>query len=1683
MVRMQFKLGLFALFAALGTLNAAPANRLTAASMKGDALVCRYSFVDPVVLHAADGDRAQLADAEIVAAPGAPLLPHFTARILIPAGRGVQKVIVEPLDTRQLDGVLRIPPAAVPVPLSRPDLVQPPRPDPAIYGSDSLIPAAVGAQTATLAKHGRSILLVRLNPIQYRPQSGRAWFTPAFTVTVTLSPPAARATAALRAPPLRSRASDRADLSLSADNPAQLDAPAAASVSALAPLGSGALPPGDFDYVIVTDTNLLATPPPYNFAALCAERRAQGLNATIVTLDWIAANYSGLRPDGGTDMPTRIRAFVADAYANWGVRYLLLGGDVAHLPARQCFADTGVPGYAENMPVDTYYGCLDGTYDGNHNGVYGEPNDGEDGGDVDLSAEVYVGRLSVAGTQEVANAVRKLLIYEAQPAAALTNICMVGEYLGFGGISDYATPTLEQIRLGGLYDGYATTGFMNSPCSNAWSTSVNLYDDQSGWSKFDLAALANQRGFQVFDHLGHANQIYNMKMGTWDLFLFTNASPFFVYSQGCDAGWFDAPDCFAEVLTTMRAGAFAAIMNARYGWGESFSTDGPSQRFNRAFWDAAFNADAAQLGRMNQLSKERWLGDINGLCMRWCYYELALFGDPATAFARPIVGGPPVIAHTPLENSTNSVDGYAVEAVIQPGSTLDAASPTVFWSANGPAGPFATAAMSRVAGSLFRATLPPQPLGTSLRYWIRAQTLSGLATTAPATAPADSYAFQITSPLNLFVLGAPADIGVPTPEYGYHALASGVTVRARAPALVYDGADRRWACRGWIGLGSVPAAGAETGLVFTIESSSVIEWQWRRQYALIQSASVAGIIDTSTWWDAGATGVTVAAAERCVRDGTNYAFVEWQWNGARYPNATDAAPLSATGVLAGGPCGALAVYLPVAQFSGTNGLPDWWQRRYFGATGVDAGADSDHDGFTNLEEYREGSNPRDALSRPRGPDIAHVALDDPQTHPAPWSVSAVIADYGGVAEAVLQWRRVPQSGWQSAAMTAAPGSDLYTAEIPAPGVFGDTFEYKIVATDSNSCSSESAAHTFFVAYPVSGVSPAAITNVLLATGAIGNRWLTITNGGNVSLVWSLALEPSRATDDVESGVNGMIHGGAGDRWQIATNRAWSGAHAWYNGDAATRLYASSTHATLQLPAVALFTNASFSFQHWIASELDSDAPEAWCWDGGIVELSTNGGASYTTLTPVGDYPYRIRGWEKSPWADGTPCFAGGGEGWTKVVFDLSAYGNQSVMLRLHFGSDDNTEREGWYADDFTLTAAAPAETWFQPAATNGILPGGSATNLAIAFRAADMLAGNRSATLWLAANCPFTPLRAIPLALRVADFFYTINQPDTNTIAITGYNGSGGEVVIPAVIEGRTVTAIGQSAFQSRPELTGVTIPASVASIGDGAFCNCANLAAIAVEDGNSAYSSLDGVLFNKDRTMLIQYPGGKAGSYTIPDGVTCFGIEAFGGCTRLTSVIVPGGVTNMGTFAFVGCTGLSTVTLGSGITGIGAYTFYCCTSLTSVTIPSAVAAIGDWAFAYCASLTNLDFEGDAPSLGADVFTGDGNLTVHYRQGKTGWGASFGGRPASIWIPAATGSHMSYSQQCAFTYADNSYYAFIYDYSAGVLESATTGFAAGNVILTFQAQTAAPITTHIAYIYNINVGRYTEALAILGQSL
>ena len=203
-----------------------------------------------------------------------------------------------------------------------------------------------------------------------------------------------------------------------------------------------------------------------------------------------------------------------------------------------------------------------------------------------------------------------------------------------------------------------------------------------------------------------------------------------------------------------------------------------------------------------------------------------------------------------------------------------------------------------------------------------------------------------------------------------------------------------------------------------------------------------------------------------------------------------------------------------------------------------------------------------------------------------------------------------------------------------------------------------------------------------------------------------------------------------------------------------------------------------------------------------------------------------------------------------------------------------------------------------------------------------------------------------------------------------------------------SVTSIGDSAFASCTSLTSVTIPDSVTSIGGGAFAWCTSLTGIWVTEGNSHYSSdASGVLFSKDKTTLVQYPGAFA-AYAIPDSVTSIGAGAFGGCTSLTSVTIPDSVTSIGQHAFNGCRSLTSVTIPDGVTSIGAYAFSECSSLTSVTIPDSVTSIGGIAFGNCKSLTSVTIPDSVTSIGDGAFASCTSLTdVYYAGSEAQWKA------------------------------------------------------------------------------------------------
>ena len=176
-----------------------------------------------------------------------------------------------------------------------------------------------------------------------------------------------------------------------------------------------------------------------------------------------------------------------------------------------------------------------------------------------------------------------------------------------------------------------------------------------------------------------------------------------------------------------------------------------------------------------------------------------------------------------------------------------------------------------------------------------------------------------------------------------------------------------------------------------------------------------------------------------------------------------------------------------------------------------------------------------------------------------------------------------------------------------------------------------------------------------------------------------------------------------------------------------------------------------------------------------------------------------------------------------------------------------------------------------------------------------------------------------------------------------------------------SVKTIGYCAFDCCSNLTSINIPSSVESIGSEFFRYSGNITSITVDARNKNYCSIDGVLFNKDKTELLRYPVGKSEeTYTVPDGVKSIGDMAFESYVKtscLKNIIIPDSLTSIGSLAFYG-SNITSITIPNGVTAIPYGAFECCYDFTSITLPFSVTAIGGSAFFYCYNLKTINFMG-----------------------------------------------------------------------------------------------------------------------------
>lgn len=567
--------------------------------------VVTYTFDAPAVGADESASSVSLKGCASAQHAGRPKVPFRTGRILLPPAAQVEAVAVEAVgDALEIPVSKPLAFGRTPVPIGRPDhpsvaKAAQDRADPLIYGVDTPYPENRVRLVSVQRMCGYSVAIVQLFPVQYYPVSGKLVFCPKMKVSLTLgsAQTSARSLSARRATsPSGRRVQDFVD-----NSDAMTEYVTAAALGATAASTT-------FDYLLVTKAALTNA-----FRPLVEQKVADGLSVKVATVEDVVASCAGV------DDAAKLRAYITYAYTNWNTQYVLLGGDIATVPYRKAYAYCD--GADTNMPCDLYFACLDGSWNSDGDGYWGEPTDGEGGGDVDLLAEVYVGRAPVDTSSEVSNFVAKTVRYEQSGHANAGKARFLGEYLG-------------------NYSGtYSQGGDGLDPLLPAFSDyQVEWLDDRptngDTWGASDCVNALNQSPHLVA-HDGHANETYALRMYESSIDSLTNAEPFLLDSVGCYCGAFDYSDCFAEELVKRnRHGAFAVVMNSRYGWFDSDYEWMFSGEFMGHFFDELLTQGHPNIGAANQLSKHDMIGSVEtsgDMVYRWCYFEITLFGDPHVA--------------------------------------------------------------------------------------------------------------------------------------------------------------------------------------------------------------------------------------------------------------------------------------------------------------------------------------------------------------------------------------------------------------------------------------------------------------------------------------------------------------------------------------------------------------------------------------------------------------------------------------------------------------------------------------------------------------------------------------------------------------------------------------------------------------------------------------------------------------------------------------------------------------------------------------------------------------------------------------------------------------------------------------------------------------------------------------------
>ena len=520
-------------------------------------------------------------------------------------------------------------------------------PDSSVYYTDNPFPETTYDFVSVQKKCGVSIAYINIYPVTYYPLSGRVVGYYSLFLKVVLKESSQQPSPVLACYPERVYPER-----MGIENPEVLETYTpeyCQQIKANLPVGGICDPAETAEYVIITNEvfrDATGIPRPLSFLIEWREVYL-GLTVEVVTIEEILANddynYGDHGGEEAEDDCVRVRNFIREAYNDWETEYVLIIGTPSSsppLPMRKLYTWCGVPGENKYINVfsDLYYQCIHDPYDFNDNDLYGEAGiDGVNGGEVDLTADVFIGRVyAETKPEDMSFFIDKAYRFEndvINAAPYTNNSLFAGEYLA-GDV--WGKHWMEPIRIGSEGYGYKTFGFKSSYYME--STADKMYDSEGSWNKNEMKAKFNSNAYCIINHTGHGsvNGFMKLVVGSHnDIDDLTNTNPLFIYSQACWAGY---PGGIGRNITsTTEYGAWGSVLNTHFGLTvNNVNEEDPGNKFHRRFWNAYFYKGLFNVGAMNACSHEDNLSLVKAWDIRWLYYVTTLIGDPYTFFRDPI---------------------------------------------------------------------------------------------------------------------------------------------------------------------------------------------------------------------------------------------------------------------------------------------------------------------------------------------------------------------------------------------------------------------------------------------------------------------------------------------------------------------------------------------------------------------------------------------------------------------------------------------------------------------------------------------------------------------------------------------------------------------------------------------------------------------------------------------------------------------------------------------------------------------------------------------------------------------------------------------------------------------------------------------------------------------------------------